>query len=231
MWTLYPKLAYHFSFPNLQIIIRYNHLDLRAANLPFVSSSDRKRNVVIQVVDKFKGFSFAPEVCETTTHVLAGKPLRTLNVLLGIARGCWVLSYEWVSPVRELLLLRVLDGFGVQSDGPGSPQALQPGSPCALQPVQRRPRGRRAGWWEPLVGSQPLISDEIWTHLHWERQARLLTLKEPCSVLDQEILCPMLMTVWKANGIQWLFSQMDLLRIKHVPLIPFGYVCLAHVYL
>uniref|UniRef100_A0A2K5VGM2 Microcephalin n=1 Tax=Macaca fascicularis TaxID=9541 RepID=A0A2K5VGM2_MACFA len=55
-----------------------------------------KQNVVIQVVDKLKGFSIAPDVCETTTHVLSGKPLRTLNVLLGIARGCWVLSYDWV---------------------------------------------------------------------------------------------------------------------------------------
>lgn len=56
----------------------------------------------MQVVDTLKGFSFAPEVCETTTHVLAGEPLRTLNVLLGIARGCWVLSYEWVLWSLEL---------------------------------------------------------------------------------------------------------------------------------
>ncbi|EHB06907.1 Microcephalin [Heterocephalus glaber] len=48
------------------------------------------------------GFSLAPEVCETTTHVLAGKPLRTLNVLLGIGRGCWVLSYEWVCRLQRL---------------------------------------------------------------------------------------------------------------------------------
>lgn len=58
---------------------------------------NRTQNIVIQVVNTLKGFSLAQEVCETTTHVLAGKPLRTLNVLLGIARGCWVLSYEWVS--------------------------------------------------------------------------------------------------------------------------------------
>lgn len=46
---------------------------------------------------KLKGFSLAREVCESTTHVLAGQALRTLNVLLGLARGCWILSYEWVS--------------------------------------------------------------------------------------------------------------------------------------
>nr|P61590.1 RecName: Full=Microcephalin [Colobus guereza]AAS91381.1 microcephalin [Colobus guereza] len=64
--------------------------------LVMTSMPSEKQNIVIQVVDKLKGFSIAPDVCETTTHVLSGKPLRTLNVLLGIARGCWVLSYDWV---------------------------------------------------------------------------------------------------------------------------------------
>lgn len=63
----------------------------------FSPLSDRKQSVVTRVVAKLKGFSLAREVCESTTHVLAGKALRTLNVLLGLARGCWVLSYEWVS--------------------------------------------------------------------------------------------------------------------------------------
>ncbi|XP_004869645.1 microcephalin isoform X2 [Heterocephalus glaber] len=70
--------------------------------LVMTSMPSEKQSVVIQVVDTLKGFSLAPEVCETTTHVLAGKPLRTLNVLLGIGRGCWVLSYEWVLWSLEL---------------------------------------------------------------------------------------------------------------------------------
>uniref|UniRef100_A0A2K5CED1 Microcephalin n=1 Tax=Aotus nancymaae TaxID=37293 RepID=A0A2K5CED1_AOTNA len=64
--------------------------------LVMTSMPSEKQNVVIQVVDKLKGFSIVPEVCETTTHVLSGKALRTLNVLLGIVRGCWILSYDWV---------------------------------------------------------------------------------------------------------------------------------------
>ncbi|XP_021572769.1 microcephalin [Carlito syrichta] len=64
--------------------------------LVMTSMPSEKQNVIIQVVNKLKGFSLAQEVCETTTHVLSGKPLRTLNVLLGLARGCWILSYEWV---------------------------------------------------------------------------------------------------------------------------------------
>ncbi|XP_034503367.1 microcephalin isoform X2 [Ailuropoda melanoleuca] len=70
--------------------------------LVMTSMPSEKQNLVIQVVNKLKGFSFAREVCDTTTHVLTGKPLRTLNVLLGIARGCWILSYEWVLWSLEL---------------------------------------------------------------------------------------------------------------------------------
>ncbi|XP_039733204.1 microcephalin isoform X9 [Pteropus medius] len=63
--------------------------------LVMTSMPSEKQIIVVQVVDKLKGFSFAPEVCDTTTHVLAGGPRRTLNVLLGLARGCWVLAFEY----------------------------------------------------------------------------------------------------------------------------------------
>ncbi|XP_024841925.1 microcephalin isoform X1 [Bos taurus] len=64
--------------------------------LVMTSMPSEKYSVVIQVVNRLKGFSLAQEVCGSTTHVLAGKPRRTLSVLLGIARGCWILSFEWV---------------------------------------------------------------------------------------------------------------------------------------
>lgn len=56
----------------------------------------RKQNTVIQVVNKLGDFLFSNEVCETTSHVVTGSPCHTLNVMLGIARGCWIVSYEWV---------------------------------------------------------------------------------------------------------------------------------------
>ncbi|KAL6065486.1 hypothetical protein STEG23_011599, partial [Scotinomys teguina] len=63
--------------------------------LVMTSMPSEKQNLIIQVVNTLKGFSFTTEVCESTTHVLVGKSVRTLNVLMGIARGCWILSYEW----------------------------------------------------------------------------------------------------------------------------------------
>ncbi|NWR17996.1 MCPH1 protein, partial [Emberiza fucata] len=70
--------------------------------LVMTSMSSEKRNIVIQVVKKLGDFSFSNEVCETTSHVVTGSPCRTLNVMLGIARGCWIVSYEWVLWSLEL---------------------------------------------------------------------------------------------------------------------------------
>lgn len=56
----------------------------------------RKQHTVVQVVKALGGFSIVDRVCESTTHVVSGGHRRTLNILLGIARGCWILSFEWV---------------------------------------------------------------------------------------------------------------------------------------
>ncbi|XP_073445276.1 microcephalin isoform X2 [Dendrobates tinctorius] len=65
-------------------------------SLVMTSMSAEKQSTIIQVVKKFGGFVFSDEVCETTSHVIAGSPRRTLNIILGIARGCWILSCDWV---------------------------------------------------------------------------------------------------------------------------------------
>ncbi|NWR77958.1 MCPH1 protein, partial [Centropus unirufus] len=64
--------------------------------LVMTSMSSEMQVTVIQVVNKLGDFLFSDDVCETTSHVVTGSPRRTLNVMLGIARGCWIVSYEWV---------------------------------------------------------------------------------------------------------------------------------------
>ncbi|XP_060128250.1 microcephalin [Zootoca vivipara] len=64
--------------------------------LVMTSMPSEKQNVVVQVVKKLGGFLFSDEVCDNTSHVIAGSSRRTLNILMGIARGCWILCYEWV---------------------------------------------------------------------------------------------------------------------------------------
>nr|XP_008116247.1 PREDICTED: microcephalin isoform X2 [Anolis carolinensis] len=64
--------------------------------LVMTSMSSEKQIVLIQVVKKLGSFLFSDEVCKNTSHVIVGSPRRTLNVLMGIAQGCWIVSYEWV---------------------------------------------------------------------------------------------------------------------------------------
>ncbi|XP_028279631.1 microcephalin [Parambassis ranga] len=64
--------------------------------LVMTSLPTEKQHTVIQVVESLGGFAIVDQVCESTTHVVSGEPRRTLNILLGIARGCWILSFEWI---------------------------------------------------------------------------------------------------------------------------------------
>lgn len=113
--------------------------------LVMTSMPSEKQNVIIQVLNKLKGFALAAEVCDTTTHVLVGRPARTLNVLLGLARGCWVLSYEWVLWSLEL-------GHWISEE----PFELSNYFPAA--PVCRRERHMAQGQYRgTLFADQPLM--------------------------------------------------------------------------
>ncbi|XP_039994310.1 microcephalin isoform X2 [Xiphias gladius] len=64
--------------------------------LVMTSMPTEQQHTVVQVVKTLGGFSIVDRVCESTTHVVSGGHRRTLNILLGIARGCWILSFEWI---------------------------------------------------------------------------------------------------------------------------------------
>nr|CAD7392647.1 unnamed protein product [Timema cristinae] len=48
------------------------------------------------VVIKLGGFELEAKVSSRTSHVVSDGPKRTLNMLRGIARGCWILTQEWI---------------------------------------------------------------------------------------------------------------------------------------
>ncbi|CAG09406.1 unnamed protein product, partial [Tetraodon nigroviridis] len=64
--------------------------------LVMTSMPTEKQNIVVQVVTTLGGFSIVEQVCESTTHVVSWGHRRTLNILLGIARGCWIVSFDWI---------------------------------------------------------------------------------------------------------------------------------------
>lgn len=53
-------------------------------------------HVFQQIVKKLGGFFLEDEVTCNTSHLVAGEPKRTINMLRAVARGCWILRHEWV---------------------------------------------------------------------------------------------------------------------------------------
>lgn len=64
----------------------------------------REQEVIIQAVKKLGVFRIEDKVSKDTTHVVYGEARRTLNVLQGMTRGCWIVSMEWVSEELRPLL-------------------------------------------------------------------------------------------------------------------------------
>lgn len=61
-----------------------------------------EQDIVLSVARKLGGFFIEDRVSPTTTHVIAGSPRRTLNVLMAIAQGCWLVSPVWVMKSLEV---------------------------------------------------------------------------------------------------------------------------------
>ncbi|KAJ1524930.1 hypothetical protein ONE63_009788 [Megalurothrips usitatus] len=56
----------------------------------------RDIDVVAAVIKQLGGWILEPTVSVRTTHVVCGDSKRTINLLRGIAHGCWILHQEWV---------------------------------------------------------------------------------------------------------------------------------------
>jgi len=53
--------------------------------------------VVRSLVSKLGDFTVSDSVVVSTTHIVCGDNRRTIKLLLGIARGCWIVSLDWVN--------------------------------------------------------------------------------------------------------------------------------------
>uniref|UniRef100_A0A1B6FEQ9 BRCT domain-containing protein n=1 Tax=Cuerna arida TaxID=1464854 RepID=A0A1B6FEQ9_9HEMI len=68
-------------------------------NIPTIVCTSLHRSdveVVTSIVSRLGKFTVEGSVSEHTTHVVTSGPRRTINLLKGIARGCWVLDVQWV---------------------------------------------------------------------------------------------------------------------------------------
>ncbi|XP_058033110.1 microcephalin isoform X2 [Ahaetulla prasina] len=92
--TACEPLGNHVNEPDRKLKITRIEKPLRT--LVMTSMSPEMQKVTLQVLKKLGGFLTSDEVCKNTSHVIAGSPRRTLNILMGIARGCWIVCYDWI---------------------------------------------------------------------------------------------------------------------------------------
>ncbi|KAM9297494.1 LOW QUALITY PROTEIN: microcephalin [Morus bassanus] len=150
--------------------------------LVMTSMSSEKQNTVIEVVNKLGDFLFSDDVCETTSHVVAGSPRRTLNVMLGIARGCWIVSYEWVLWSLEL-------GHWI-SYGSEEPYELSSSFPAA--PICRLQRHLSTGKYQQnLFSNQPAMFVSPTSQPPCKKLIELIQLSggKVCKALRQAKIC------------------------------------------
>ncbi|KAM6405848.1 microcephalin [Pluvialis apricaria] len=147
--------------------------------LVMTSMSSEKQNTIIQVVNKLGDFLFSDDVCETTSHVVTGSPRRTLNVMLGIARGCWIVSYEWVLWSLEL-------GHWISEE----PYELSSSFPAA--PICRLQRQLSAGKYQQnLFSNQPVMFVSPTSQPPCKKLIELIQLSggKVCKALRQAKIC------------------------------------------
>ncbi|KFO81257.1 Microcephalin, partial [Cuculus canorus] len=147
--------------------------------LVMTSMSSEMQDVVIQVVNKLGDFLFSDDVCETTSHVVTGSPRRTLSVLLGIARGCWILSYEWVLWSLEL-------GHWISEE----PYELSSSFPAA--PICRLQRHLSKGKYQQnLFSNQPVMFVSPTSQPPCKKLIELIQLSggKICKALHQAKIC------------------------------------------
>lgn len=61
-----------------------------------VINPNRKNRLQSQALRKLRGMRLDPTVTQHTTHLVSLEPRRTLNLLRGLMRGVWIVSYQWV---------------------------------------------------------------------------------------------------------------------------------------
>lgn len=60
-------------------------------------SFDKKEEQTLQQIKKLQLLNFEEAVTKQTTHIVIGKPNLNIEILKGIALGCWIVRKEWVN--------------------------------------------------------------------------------------------------------------------------------------
>ncbi|XP_071523507.1 microcephalin-like isoform X2 [Panulirus ornatus] len=84
------------------------------------SVHSKDRSSLIPIIKKLGSYEVTEQVNHSTTHVVCGEARRTLNLLFGIARGCWILDVSWLYQSLEMEAWAPEEPFELFSFCPGA---------------------------------------------------------------------------------------------------------------
>ncbi|KAH8345553.1 hypothetical protein KR084_008959 [Drosophila pseudotakahashii] len=68
----------------------------RIRTLVHTNMHQEQIQAIQKALRKLRGMRLDPTVTQRTTHLVSLEPRRTLNLLRGLMRGVWIVSYQWV---------------------------------------------------------------------------------------------------------------------------------------
>ncbi|XP_017011003.3 LOW QUALITY PROTEIN: microcephalin [Drosophila takahashii] len=68
----------------------------RIRTLVHTNMHQEQIQAIHKALRKLRGMRLDPTVTQRTTHLVSLEPRRTLNLLRGLMRGVWIVSYQWV---------------------------------------------------------------------------------------------------------------------------------------
>uniref|UniRef100_A0A914VV13 BRCT domain-containing protein n=1 Tax=Plectus sambesii TaxID=2011161 RepID=A0A914VV13_9BILA len=72
------------------------------SSLVLTSLGTNERNTLLPIIKKLGGYNAAMQVDGSTSHIICKDRRRTLNLLKGVVRGCWIVNDEWVYRSLEM---------------------------------------------------------------------------------------------------------------------------------
>ncbi|XP_076368116.1 microcephalin [Tachypleus tridentatus] len=86
----------HISLSSNTSLHNSKTTDLMNRTLVMTSVKLSDQEAIYAIVMKLGGFVIRSNVEKDTSHIICGEPRRTINILFGLAQGCWILSPHWV---------------------------------------------------------------------------------------------------------------------------------------
>ncbi|XP_058033126.1 microcephalin isoform X4 [Ahaetulla prasina] len=206
--TACEPLGNHVNEPDRKLKITRIEKPLRT--LVMTSMSPEMQKVTLQVLKKLGGFLTSDEVCKNTSHVIAGSPRRTLNILMGIARGCWIVCYDWVLWSLEHDYWISEEPFELSVDFPGA----------AISRFQHNILKEKV--YQKLFANQPIMFISRTSQPPYQKLCELVQLcgGKVCKTLRQAKICIGQSKVGKYVDMQCLSEKWIIDSITHYRICP-----------